>query len=145
MQLHYATRFIFRQFGKLGNRNENQKRKKCLYFLSSLQRFPQLISLVCLFPAEVWIVSSEVPEHSCLPVNRSQQTQMFNYRFGSHVKILQHQFQNLLVRQLSSTISVNEHGNRIRHADSIRDLNPALVSQTRRNNVLGDVPRHVTA
>ena len=65
-------------------------KKVKLRLVGGFQRFPKCVCLIGSFPPEVRVSSTEVPKHSCFPVNRSEKLQMLDNCFRSHVKMLFH-------------------------------------------------------
>src|SRR6201982_3681599 len=103
----------------------------------------QLGSLIRGFPREVLVSASEMAVRSRLAINRTPQVQRIDNALRSQLEVRPDQVGNDRRIDLGSPERFNQNTHRFGDADRIRQLNFALIGETRRDNVFGNVTRHV--
>ena len=104
----------------------SKKRKKNSCFFG-FQRLSKNVCFVGSFPGEVRVVSSEVSERCRLPVDWSEELQVGDYGFGSHVKVLENQCHDLVVAAFACAKRVDQDADGLGDADGVADLDFALL------------------
>src|SRR5713101_2305401 len=99
--------------------------------------FADGVSLVCAFPREARAGAPEVAVSSGLAEDRAAKIQRFDYPLGRQLEKRAYQFGDLGVGDDARAKSFG-------HADGIRELDFDLGRETRSDDVLRDVARHVT-
>src|SRR5689334_6482485 len=94
-------------------------------------------------PREVVIVSSEVAVRCGLLVDRSVEPQILAKRSRPEVEVCMYQLENLRSCDPFCAECLDHHRDGVSNAYRISDLDLEPISDTRRNNVLGDISRHV--
>src|SRR5579872_1010098 len=106
--------------------------------------FSQLCSFVGSFPSEVFVAAPEVSVCRGLAVNRTAQIQRLDNSLRGQLEVFTDQIGNDILVHLLRTEGVNQHADRLGHANGVRKLHFATVRQSGGNYVLGDVTRHVS-
>src|ERR1043166_4342799 len=103
------------------------------------QRFGFVGSL----PGEALFVATEVPVSRGGFVNRPAQVEFFDDAAGSQLEIITHELRDRGFADASGAGGIDEHRNRVRHADGVRELDQTTIGETGGDDVFRDVARHV--
>ena len=95
-----------------------------------------------LLPRHILGVLAEVAVAGNLAEPRAAQVKALDDRGRAHIHGGDERL-NLFAVNLLRAEGIDQHGNRLRHADGIGELNLAAVGQTGGHDVLGEVARHV--
>src|SRR5690349_17281655 len=105
------------------------------------QRFGFIGSL----PGEAFFVAAEVSVSRGGFIDRPAQVEFLNDTARSQLKIIAHELGDSSFADASGACRIDEHRNRIGHADGICELDQATVGETGGNDVLRYVARHVSS
>src|ERR1039458_5437614 len=95
-------------------------------------------------PREVGIAEPEVTVSRGLPVNRPPQVQRFDDPARRELEVSANQIRDDFRIHLRSPKRLDQHTDRIGHADRIRQLHFAAPCQPARDHILRNVPRHIS-
>src|SRR5207237_3409168 len=112
-------------------------------FRADTSRRAQRVSLVRRFPRELRLRAAEVAIRRGLLENRTTQLERFDDAARRHLEVLANEIDELLLLDLAGTERVDVNRHRIRNADRVRELHFDFISESRRDDVLHDVTRHV--
>ncbi|BAT76997.1 hypothetical protein VIGAN_01507600 [Vigna angularis var. angularis] len=99
------------------------------------------------FPCEVRVLSAKVSICSSLQepaIPTPLQIKVDGNHTRPEVKVLLHNLQDLLVRDLPSSVGINENRQRLRHTNCIRHLHDASSRKSTRHNALSSLPHNVS-
>src|SRR5262245_33790865 len=105
--------------------------------------FPQLGCFGRRFPREIGVVAAEVSPRRRLPINRPAQVQFLDDSLGRERKHIADEAGDPLVGNQPRAERIDPHTYRIRDANRVGELHFAFLSQSRGDNVFGDVTGHV--
>ena len=108
-------------------------------FVIDFQRSFECFCLVCLFPRHIYICPAEVTVCGNLPVDRSSEVQIFYYSCRPEIEILCDDICELFIRDPACAEGIHEYRYRSCHADRVRELYLALVCESCRNEILGNI------
>src|ERR1035441_5757789 len=91
------------------------------------------------FPGEVGVLTAKMSVGRSLAVNRAPQIQRLDNTFGGQLEIGAHQIGNLTFVNLRGAESIDQYANRFRYTNGVSQLHFTAISESGRNNVLGDV------
>src|ERR1035437_2033437 len=123
---------------------------KALSLLADGYGFPQagiageLRRFVGPFPSEVGVAAPEVTVSRGLPVNRPPQAERFDDPARSQLEVRADQIRDNLRIHFRRAKSLDQHADRIGHANGVCELHFAAPRQSACNHVLRNVPRHVS-
>src|ERR1017187_9106250 len=103
----------------------------------------QCLYLVRCLPGKVLALAPKVPVRRCRLVDRPPQVEALNDALRRQREVRPHQFLKLVLIHLARAEGVDMNAYRLGHANRIRQLHLAAVSQPRRDDVLGYMTRHV--
>src|SRR6266446_6045240 len=104
---------------------------------------PQRLGLVCFFPGEAIARTTEVSVRCRRFINRPAKIESFDDLSRRQGKVFAHQIGKLSFANPAAASRVDSNRDWFSDADSVGKLNFALLSQSGRHNILGDVTRHV--
>src|SRR5437588_9005309 len=104
---------------------------------------PQRLGLVCLFPSEAIARTTEVSVRCRRFINRPAKIQSFDDLSRRQRKVFAHQIGKLSFANPATASGIDSNRDRFSDADRVGKLDFALLSQPGRDDVLGDVTRHV--
>src|SRR6185312_12567021 len=105
--------------------------------------FAQFHGFVSSLPAEVRVFATEVTVRSRLLVNGTTQPQRFNDALWRELEVIAHKLLKRPLIQFARSKSIHQNTYGLRHADGVCQLNFATVSQSGRDQVLGDIAAHI--
>ena len=101
------------------------------------------LRLVGLLPGEIRQRSAEVAEGRRLLVDRPAQVERLDDALRRQREVLAHERHDLLLGDPARAVGLDVHGDRVRHADRVGELNQGALGDARRDEVLRDVAGHV--
>src|SRR3954468_5612389 len=99
--------------------------------------------LVGFLPRELRFGPPEVTERRGLLVDRPPQVELLHDAAGRELEMLAHQLGDLLFRNPARAFGVHHHRHRIGDADRIRELHERPFGNSRGDDILRDIARHV--
>src|SRR5207247_11343619 len=106
-------------------------------------RGPKRLSLVGFFPSETVTRAAEMSVRCRGFINRPAKIESFDDLSRRQRKVFAHQIGKLSFADSAAASGVDSNRDRFSDADRVGELDFALLSQSSRDNVLGDVTRHV--
>src|SRR2546422_975866 len=113
------------------------------FVTSNARRGPKRLSLVGFFPSETVTRTAEMSVRCRGFINRPAKIESFDDLSRRQRKVSAHQIGKLSFANPAAASGVDSNRDRFSDADRIGKLNFALLSQASRDNILGDVTRHV--
>src|SRR5437867_1625199 len=110
---------------------------------SNPRRRPKRLSLVGFFPGETVTRTAEMSVRCSGFINRPAKIESFDDLSRRQRKVSAHQIRKLSFANPAAASGVDSNRDRFSDADRVGELDFALLSQSSRDNVLGDVTRHV--
>ena len=80
---------------------------------------------------------------SCLPIDRTQQIELFDNRRRTHVELSLDDFGDAVGGDFTGAEGIDHHRNRVCHSDGVGQLDFTLASQAGSNNIFRHVAGHV--
>src|SRR5439155_11154493 len=108
--------------------------------------FSDRFRFVSLFPRESPLLPSNATKMAMAGggfVNGAEEVEMADDPTRSEREILLHQFRDLVFRNHRSAFGAHRHAQGLRDANRVRELDFSTARQSCRDDVLGDVPRHI--
>ena len=103
----------------------------------------QRFGFVRLLPRQVEVGPAEVAVRRGLLVDRAAQVEVVDDRRRTQIEVRADEFGDLLFRDHAGAERLDEHADRMRDADRVRDLHFAAFGEPGRDDVLRDVARRV--
>src|SRR5207244_2326226 len=113
------------------------------FVTSNARRGPKRLSLVGFFPSETVTRTAEMSVRCRRFINRAAKIESFDDLSRRQRKVFAHQIGKLSFTNPTAASRIDSNRNRFSDADRVGKLNFALLSQSGRDNVLGDITRHV--
>src|ERR1051325_5628198 len=104
----------------------------------------QRFSLVCLLPGEAFFVTSKMAVGRGCLIYRPAQIQTLDDAARRQFEMIAHELRYRRLANASGAFSVHEHRDRIGNADRVGELDRATIRESRGNDVLRHVARHVS-
>src|SRR5215510_7742016 len=77
-------------------------------------------------------------------IYRPAQIQTLDNAAWRQLEVIAHKLRQRAFTNASRSFGIHEHGNRIRNADGVSKLDRATISESRSDDVLGNITRHVS-
>src|SRR5437764_62294 len=104
---------------------------------------PKRLSFVCFFPSEAVTRTAEMSVRCRRFIDRTAKVESFDDLSRRQRKVFAHQIGKLSFANPAAASGVDSNRDRFSDANRVSKLDFALLSQPGRDNVLGDVTRHV--
>src|SRR5580704_19220664 len=101
-------------------------------------------SFVCLFPLEALALAAEVPISSRGLEDRPAQVETLDDTLRRQREVLPHQSLERRLIDLARTERIDQHADRLSHADRIGKLHLAPIRQPSRDDILRHIARHIS-